>query len=97
MRTVAPDAHSVGQPPIALKGLTFRSWSKVRLAKAFEDRGLLYIANARARVWMHPTRETRELDALVNIDGVWIGIEVDGAPFHPPSRSAAGHARDRLS
>jgi very-short-patch-repair endonuclease len=96
METVAPGAHSEGDPPIEWKGLTFRSWTELRLAKAFEDRGLLYIANARARVGIHPRRETRELDALVNVDGLWVGIEVDGEPFHPPSRSAHEHTRDRL-
>jgi hypothetical protein len=95
MATVTPSADD-GRAPIEWKGLTFRSWSEVRLARAFEDRGLLYIANARARVGINPRRETRELDALVNVDGMWVGIEVDGEPFHPPARSAAEHERDRL-
>lgn len=95
MSTVTPGADEAGRA-IEWKGLTFRSWSEVRLARAFEDRGLLYIANARARVGVSPRRETRELDALVNVDGLWVGIEVDGEPFHPPSRSAAEHTRDRL-
>lgn len=96
MATVTPGADSDGRQPIEWKGLTFRSWSELRLAKAFEDRGLLYIANARGRVGSHPRRETRELDALVNVDGLWVGIEVDGAPFHPAERSAMEHRRDRL-
>jgi hypothetical protein len=93
--TLAPN-EDAQRGPIEWKGLTFRSWSELRLARAFEDRGLLYVANARARVGIGPRRETRELDALVNVDGIWVGIEVDGEPFHPPSRSAAEHERDRL-
>jgi hypothetical protein len=93
--TVAP-RDDADLSPIEWKGMTFRSWSEVRLARAFEDRGLLYIPNARARVGILPRRETRELDALVNVDGLWVGIEVDGEPFHPPSRSAAEHERDRV-
>ena len=95
MATVAVGGDK-GGAPIRWNGLTFRSWSELRLAKAFEDRGLLYVANARARVGINPRRQTRELDALVNVDGVWVGIEVDGAPFHPPERSATEHERDRL-
>lgn len=85
-----------GDTPIRWQGMTFRSWSELRLAKAFEDRGLLYIPNARVRVGIGPRRQTREMDALVNVDGLWVCIEVDGAPWHPPERSAAEHRRDRL-
>lgn len=95
MATVATE-DDAGRASIKWNGLTFRSWSELRLARAFEDRGLLYVANARVRVGIHPRRETRELDALVNVDGLWVGIEVDGEPFHPPARSAAEHERDRL-
>jgi hypothetical protein len=82
--------------PISWEGMTFRSWSELRLAKAFDDRGLLYLPNARGRVGIAPRRETRELDALVNVDGLLVNIEVDGAPWHPPERSADEHRRDRL-
>jgi hypothetical protein len=94
-----PALSTVAAPddtPIRWEGMTFRSWSELRLAKAFDDRGLLYLPNARGRVGISPRRETRELDALVNVDGLLVNIEVDGAPLHPPERSADEHRRDRL-
>ena len=87
---------SPGDTPIRWEGMTFRSWSELNLAKAFEDRGLLYIPNARGRVGIPPRRHTREMDALVNVDGLWVCIEVDGAPWHPPERAAEEHKRDRM-
>jgi hypothetical protein len=84
--TVAP-RDDADLSPIEWKGMTFRSWSEVRLARAFEDRGLLYIPNARARVGILPRRETRELDALVNVDGLWVGIESTASrSIHRPDR-----------
>lgn len=85
-----------GDTEIWWEGMAFRSVSELRLAKAFEALGLLYISNARCRVGIAPRRVTREIDALVNVDGLLIGIEVDGAPWHPPERSAKEHRRDRL-
>jgi very-short-patch-repair endonuclease len=40
--------------------------------------------------------ENKEADFLVCYNGTWGLLEVDGEPFHPPSRVAWDHARDRL-
>ena len=41
-------------------------------------------------------RGNREPDFLVCKDGKWGVLEVDGEPFHPPSRTVQDHERDRL-
>jgi very-short-patch-repair endonuclease len=38
----------------------------------------------------------READFFVYCDGRWGILEVDGEPFHPPSRTVQDHERDRL-
>jgi Holliday junction resolvase-like predicted endonuclease len=68
----------------------------LRLARAFDQHGVWFVPNARGRVGVGPRRCTREIDLLVNVDGWWIGIEVDGAPYHPAERAVDDHRRDRL-
>ena len=41
-------------------------------------------------------RKNREADFIVLLDGKVGILEVDGEPFHPPSRAAQDHERDRL-
>ena len=48
-------------------------------------------------VWMHQSvARTAKADFLVCADGKWGILEVDGEPFHPPSRTVADHDRDRV-
>ena len=101
MATVQPMGLTRGEGspvprPIEWEGMTFRSKAEYTLAKAFDEHGVWVIPNARGRVGVGPRRLTRELDLLVNIDGWWVGIEVDGAPYHPAERAADDHRRDRL-
>lgn len=98
MATVTP----LGKPqepaprPIVWDGMQFRSQAELRLARAFDEHGVWFIPNARGRVGLGPRRRTRELDLLVNVDGWWVGIEVDGLAYHPAERAVEDHRRDRL-
>jgi hypothetical protein len=77
-------------------GLRFRSHSEVCIARALERAGALFFPNARGRLGTTAKRENREPDFLVCHQGKWGILEVDGEPFHPPSRTVQDHARDRL-
>jgi hypothetical protein len=78
------------------EGMLFRSVSEYRLARAFDQHGIWVIPNARGQLGFGPSRRTLEVDVLVNIDGVWVAVEVDGAPWHPPSRAVEDNRRQRL-
>lgn len=77
-------------------GLRFRSHSEVCIAQALDRVGALFLPNCRARLGAPPDRENREADFLVCYNGRWGILEVDGEPFHPASRAAEDHERDRL-
>jgi very-short-patch-repair endonuclease len=76
--------------------LRFRSMSEVRLAIALDRAGVLFLPNCRGRLTTPMGRENREADFLVCREGKWGILEVDGEPFHPPSRTVQDHERDRL-
>ena len=76
--------------------LRFRSYSEVCIAKALDRAGVMYFANCTARVSCGQERLNREPDFLICDSGKWGILEVDGEPFHPPSRTVHDHDRDRL-
>jgi hypothetical protein len=76
--------------------LRFRSESEIRIAKALDAAGVMFLPNCRARVTSAAGRRNREADFLVCQRGKWGVLEVDGEPFHPPSRTVEDHERDRL-
>lgn len=78
------------------KNLLFRSQSEVHIAQALDKAGVLYLPNCRARLGLGGQRLNREADFLVCASGNWGILEVDGEPFHPPSRTVQDHERDRL-
>jgi hypothetical protein len=87
------------EPGIPVKlwmNLRFRSASEVKVAEALERAGVLFLPNCRARLGPVKERKNREADFLVCLDGKWGILEVDGEPFHPPSRTVHDHDRDRL-
>jgi hypothetical protein len=92
--------HGVhNQAPRAVKtwrNLRFRSESEVRIAQALERAAVLFLPGCIARVGAESDRRNREPDFLVCADGKWGILEVDGAPFHPPTRTVQDHERDRL-
>lgn len=78
------------------KNLRFRSQSEIRIAQAFDSEGVLFLPNCTGRIGEIKGRKNREADFLVCDTGKWGILEVDGEPFHPPSRTAQDHERDRL-
>ena len=78
------------------RNLLFRSQSEVGIAQALDNAGVLYLPNCRARLGLGGQRFNREADFLVCASGNWGILEVDGEPFHPPSRTVQDHERDRL-
>jgi very-short-patch-repair endonuclease len=78
------------------KNLRFRSESEVRVAQALDKLDVLFLPNCKARLGIHTNRQNREADFLICFEGKWGILEVDGEPFHPPSRTSQDHDRDRL-
>jgi very-short-patch-repair endonuclease len=72
---------------IAWNGLTLRSQSEVKIAKALDHRGILFLAGARIRLKTENHRQTREVDFLIHHQGKWGILEVDG-PHHQHSTQA---------
>ncbi len=78
------------------RNLRFRSQSEIRIAEALEEAGVMFLPNCFARLGPATARRNREADFLVCHNGKWGILEVDGEPFHPPSRTVFDHERDRL-
>jgi hypothetical protein len=70
--------------------------SEARLAQALEKAGVLFLPNGSARLGLARERCNKEADFLVCRHGRWGILEVDGEPFHPPSRMTEDPERDRL-
>lgn len=76
--------------------LRFRSETERRIAAALEEAGVLFLPNCRVRLGPPNNRQNREGDFLICHEGKWGILEVDGEPYHPPSRKAQEDERDRL-
>jgi hypothetical protein len=76
--------------------LKFRSQSEIKIAESLEKAGVLFLPNCLSRLGGANTRKTKEADFLICHEGKWGILEVDGEPFHPPSRTVHDHERDRL-
>jgi hypothetical protein len=76
------------------RGLRFRSLSEVKIAEVLEAAGVMFFPNSRARLGVQK-RGNLEPDFLVCHKGTWGILEVDGEPFHPPTRTVHDHERDR--
>ena len=76
--------------------LGFRSASEIKIAQALDKAGALFLPNCKARLGSGENRQNREPDFLVCHNGKWGILEVDGEPFHPLTRTAQDHERDRL-
>lgn len=83
-------------PARVWNNLRFRSESEVRIAKSLDRLGVLFLPNCKARLGNIESRCNREADFLICQDGKLGILEVDGEPFHPPSRTVQDHERDRL-
>jgi hypothetical protein len=78
------------------EGLRFASQSEVEIAKALDRAGVLFFPLCRGRVNKGKARVVREPDFMICHEGRWGIIEVDGEPYHPPTRTTQDHERDRL-
>lgn len=76
--------------------LRFRSASEMRMAQALDRAGVMFLPNCKAAVGEVDQRENRGPDFLICHKGKWGILEVDGEPYHPPSRTVQDHERDRL-
>jgi len=70
------------------KGMTFRSNSEIRIAKALDNTGVVYLPPTKARLNMGKDRTSREIDFLIFHQGKWAVLEVDG-PYHHADADAA--------
>lgn len=77
------------------QNLRFRSESEKRIAQALDRAGVLFLPNCLARLTTPEGRNTKEPDFVVCHQGRWGILEVDGEPFHPPTRTVEDHKRDR--
>ncbi len=84
------------EAPRTWQNLKFRSQSEVRIAQALDRAGVLFLPNCRAQLGSGRDRQNREADFLVCHRGEVGILEVDGEPFHPPSRTVQDHERDRM-
>jgi hypothetical protein len=82
--------------PHKWNGLRFRSQPEIRIAEALDKAGVLFYPNCKARLNTSVGREGKETDFLVFYQGKCGILEVDGEPWHPPSRTVHDHERDRL-
>lgn len=78
------------------QNLRFRSETERRIAAALEEAGVMFLPNCMARLGPPDNRVNREGDFLICHEGKWGILEVDGEPYHPPSRKAQEDERDRL-
>jgi very-short-patch-repair endonuclease len=75
--------------------LRFRSESEVKIAEALDRAGVLFLPNCKARLNTPQGRRNHEADFIICHRGKWGMLEVDGEPFHPPTRTVEDHRRDR--
>jgi hypothetical protein len=81
---------------VTWNNLRFRSESERRVAIELDRAGVLFLPNCMGRLSAPAGRKNLECDFLVCQDGKWGILEVDGEPWHPASRAAQDHERDRL-
>jgi hypothetical protein len=91
--------HNQGLAPadeeiITWCNLRFRSRSEMKIAEAFDRAGVMFFPNCRGRLGLQK-RANLEPDFLVCHKGAWGILEVDGEPFHQPTRTVHDHERDR--
>lgn len=81
--------------PIIWNNLRFRSKTEVKIAEALEKEKILFFPNCKARLGF-TERQNLEPDFLICHKGKLGILEIDGSPYHPATRSAHEHKRDRL-
>lgn len=96
----SPNSQSYSNQGVGAKytweKLRFRSNEEIEIASALDSRGVLFYPNCKARLKTSTGQENKETDFLVFYQGKWGILEVDGEPWHPPTRTVHDHERDRL-
>lgn len=87
---------SGAESPRLWQGFRFRSATEIKIAEALDRAGVLFFPLPKARVVTDRGHMNVEPDFVICHEGRWGILEVDGEPFHPPTRSAFEHERDRL-
>lgn len=87
---------SGAENPRFWQGFRFRSATEIKIAEALDRAGVLFFPLPKARVVTDKGHMNVEPDFVICQEGRWGILEVDGEPFHPPTRSAIEHDRDRL-
>ena len=92
-----PGRRSGPKRVITWNNLRFRSQSEARIAVALDRAGLRFFPNCLARLKIAADKTgNREPDFLICHYGKLGVLQVDGEMWHPPSRAAQDHDRDRL-
>ncbi len=87
---------SGAESPRLWQGFRFRSATEIKIEEALDRAGVLFFPLPKARVVTDRGHMNVEPDFVICHEGRWGILEVDGEPFHPPTRSAFEHERDRL-
>lgn len=87
---VRNQAAIVGPGCYAALGMRFRSKSEVIFARELDRRGIPFMALPLYR-WQGTVREP---DFVVLVEGGMYVVEIHGAPYHPPGRTAIDFQRD---
>lgn len=83
-----PDSYRA----IPWKGMVFRSKTELRVAKALDHAGVIFLPPTKVRLTVGSDRQSREIDFLVYHAGRWGVLEVDG-PWHT---AASDVSRDAI-
>lgn len=92
-RAYRPQRAADDYRALAWHGLTLRSQSEIKIAKALDQRGLLFTAGVKVRLAAGDYHQTREVDFMVYHAGRWTALEVDG-PQHERA-AATDQQRDK--
>jgi hypothetical protein len=82
------------KPRYPWENLFFRSPVEIVIAKALDKCGVLFLPNCMGRLGRPGSRENREADFLVCLEGKWGILEINGDAYH--TNSAKDHNRGRL-
>jgi hypothetical protein len=82
------------KPRYTWEYLFFRSPVEIAIAKSLDKSGVLFLPNCASRLGLSNSRENREADFLVCLDGKWGILEINGDAYH--TNSAKDHNRSRL-
>lgn len=103
LTTSAPESSGNGNYTQEWGGLYLRSTAELQIAKALDQTGLLFFANARGRVGLQDTVVSNdqltgrlEADFLIIYQGRCWSLEIDGSHHLEQGQTIRDYARDRV-